>query len=99
MRLKVFTFRFSSEADGFDDSPMQAFIADKEVIECRDHFFVHENTRYLTVILSYRMAASAEKGRPVREDLGKELEKKSLTLAPDLYRHLPGKYASARSGW
>ena len=46
MKLKVFTLRSSSQHDGFDDSPLQTFIADKEVVEVTDHFFVHENVLY-----------------------------------------------------
>ena len=37
MKLKVFTFRFSESIDGFDDKPLQEFIADKEVIEFSEH--------------------------------------------------------------
>ena len=54
MKLKLFTFRFSESSGGFDDGTVQKFIEDKEVIECTNHFFVHEKTPYLTVILSYR---------------------------------------------
>ena len=42
MKLKVFTLRFSDSTEGFDDQPLQEFIADKEVIEFSEHFFIHE---------------------------------------------------------
>ena len=58
MKLKVFTFRFSDAVSGFDDSPMQAFIADKEVVDVSEHFFFHDKTPYLTLVLSYRDASS-----------------------------------------
>jgi hypothetical protein len=38
LKLKIFTFRFSNTTDGFDDQPLQEFIADKEVIEFSEHF-------------------------------------------------------------
>ena len=40
MKLKVFTFRFSESENGFDDEPMQVFIADKEVIEVSENFSI-----------------------------------------------------------
>jgi hypothetical protein len=39
LKLKVFTFRFSDSADGFDDQPLQEFIADKEVIDFMGPFY------------------------------------------------------------
>jgi hypothetical protein len=36
LKLKIFTFRFSESIDGFDDKPLQEFIADKEVIVFTD---------------------------------------------------------------
>jgi len=53
--------RFSESVDGFDDSPMQEFISDKEVIEYTEHFFIHDKTPYLTVLLSYRNIAPNER--------------------------------------
>jgi hypothetical protein len=61
LKLKIFTFRFSESIGGFDDKPLQEFIADKEVIEFAEHFFIHENTPHLTVIISYRLLAAEEK--------------------------------------
>ena len=63
MKLKVFTFRFSENAGGFDDEPMQAFITDKEVIEFSEHFFIHEKTPYLTVLISYRDITPDERAK------------------------------------
>ncbi len=69
MKLKLFTFRFSESSDGFNDEPLQKFTADKEVVEFTNHFFVHEKTPYLTVILSYRDISRDErqKGSLYRE--------------------------------
>jgi superfamily II DNA helicase RecQ len=65
VKLKIFSLRF---ADGFDDAALQAFIADKEVIEFSEHFFVHERTPYLTVIVSYREIAADERRRGFPRD-------------------------------
>ena len=75
MKLKVFTFRFSESKDGFNDEHMQEFISEKEVIEFRDHFFVHEKTPYLTVLISYRDISPGEKRKSYqRKDPRNELD-------------------------
>ena len=75
MKLKIFTFRFSESLVGFDDKPLQEFIADKEVIEFSEHFFTHENTPYLAVMISYRLLAAEEKRRLARrQDPRSELD-------------------------
>lgn len=75
MKLKIFTFQFSESVRGFDDEPMQTFIVDKEVIEYTEHFFVHEKTPYLTVLISYRdIAREASKKRSRGKDPRKELD-------------------------
>jgi len=75
VKLKVFTFRFSEGSDGFDDGLMQAFIEEREVIEFTDHFFIHEKTPYLTVIISYRDISPDERRKPYkRQDPRKDLD-------------------------
>lgn len=74
LKLKVFTFRFSESKDGFDDEIMQVFIADKEVIEFSEHFFVYDKIPYLTVILSYRDMDRDRRKIISREDPRKELD-------------------------
>jgi ATP-dependent DNA helicase RecQ len=66
LKLKLFTFRFSDSAEGFDDQPLQEFIADKEVIEFSEHFFMHEKTPYFTVLLAYRLISDDEKRKRSR---------------------------------
>lgn len=80
MRLKVFTLKFSDASNGFDDAPIQDFLADKEVVETVNHFFIHEKTPYLTLIVSYRDVAVDERrktaapGRPERKDHREDLD-------------------------
>jgi superfamily II DNA helicase RecQ len=54
LKLKVFTLRFSDSMEGFDDAPLQEFITDKEIIELYEHFFIHENTPCLAILIAYR---------------------------------------------
>ena len=77
MKLKMFTLRFSENVDGFNDEPLQEFIADKEVIEFSEHFFVHEKTPYLTVVFAYRDISPDEKRKPYKtQDPRSELDEK-----------------------
>lgn len=74
MKLKVLTLRFLESAGGFDDQPLQAFTADKEVIDFSEHFFVHEKTPYLTLVLAYRLGADDVGKRPLpRRDPRREM--------------------------
>lgn len=53
MLIKVFSLTFSSASGDFDDSPIQDFIKDKEVISIRDYLFVRNEVPYLTVVIKY----------------------------------------------
>jgi superfamily II DNA helicase RecQ len=75
LKLKVFTLRFSGSTEAFDDGPLQEFIADKEVIEYSEHFFIHENKPCLTILLAYRELESLESRRVARRaDVRLELD-------------------------
>jgi len=67
VKLKVFTLRFSASTEGFDDKPLRDFIADKEVIEFSEHFFIHENTPCLTILIAYRSLESLKSRRVLRQ--------------------------------
>jgi superfamily II DNA helicase RecQ len=75
LKLKIFTFQFSDSIAGFVDKPLQDFIADKEVIDFSEHFFIHEKIPYLKVLISYRLLADDEKRKlKLRRDPTKELD-------------------------
>ena len=40
MRVRIFTFRYSSTLGGFDDTPLTDFTRDKETLQFREHFFL-----------------------------------------------------------
>jgi len=61
MRIKVFTLKINEASGDFDDESMQEFLADKEVVDCENHFFIHERTPYLALIISYRDVATDER--------------------------------------
>jgi hypothetical protein len=39
MRIKLFTLRYSPTLGRLDDTPLQDFLRDKTVLECRERFF------------------------------------------------------------
>jgi superfamily II DNA helicase RecQ len=67
MQVRIFTLRFNPVTENFDDSMVAGFLADKDVLSIRDHFFIKDDTPYLTLVVRYRAAAlpvSAEVAKP-----------------------------------
>jgi len=54
LKLKSLTLSFDPAGGGFDDAELQAFQRGKEVLELRDHFFVHEGTPRWALMIAYR---------------------------------------------
>ncbi len=54
LHLRVFTLAFDPVTGRFNDDPVRDFIADKDVSLIRDHFFMHDASPYLTLVVSYR---------------------------------------------
>jgi ATP-dependent DNA helicase RecQ len=59
MLAQVVTLHFDSALGGFDDSPLQAFLKDKEVHSIHDHFFIKDQEPYLAVVVTYTLHHSA----------------------------------------
>lgn len=67
MQLRIFTLRFNPATERFDDSAVVAFLADKDVISIRDHFFLKDNIPFITLVVNYRpvpLPAPAGADRP-----------------------------------
>jgi len=56
MRVKLFTFRYSSTLGGFDDTPLQDHIRDKEVLSVREHFFRVNDVPHLLCVVTWQDA-------------------------------------------
>ena len=54
MKLKVLTLRFDAEGGGFDDAELQDAQRGKEVLDVREHFFVHETVPRWALMIAYR---------------------------------------------
>ena len=63
MKVKVFTLSWRAEAGGFDDSAVEAFLETRTAIDVAQHFFVHEKTPVLALVVTYRDSGSQEKQR------------------------------------
>lgn len=55
MQTKVLTLRFNTLRGEFDDATLREFTRDKEVISVRDHFYVHQGTPYLAMVVNYKL--------------------------------------------
>ncbi len=61
MKLRIMTLAFDPELGRFDDEPLQRFLADKELLGLRDHFFDHLGQPHLALVLVYRSVIAAAK--------------------------------------
>ena len=74
LKLKIFTFEFSEQRNGFDDQKLQDFLEGKDVVDYGEHFFIHNKLPYLTITLSYReQSRHVQKQYDRKEDPSKEL--------------------------
>lgn len=64
MKIKVFTLRYDSDAGGFDDSVLDLFFAEHDALQVSEHFFIHENTPTLGLVVTYRSSVRLKKGLP-----------------------------------
>ena len=69
LQVKLFAMRFCDEIDGFDDEPLRAFMAGKEIVSLEEQFFFKDNVPYWSVMLMYKSIP-----RPI--DSSKESRKK-----------------------
>ncbi|MCM0604472.1 MAG: HRDC domain-containing protein [Xanthomonadaceae bacterium] len=53
MLLKIFSLKFDALMGEFDDSSIQAFSRDKEVLQITDHLLIRNEIPYLILIIKY----------------------------------------------
>jgi superfamily II DNA helicase RecQ len=75
MLVRIFTLKFDPVVGGFDDSGLQNFVKDKEVLSIRDHFFTKDEVPYLVVLLTYNILRPEAGERPVQERSKEDKEK------------------------
>jgi len=57
MFVRVFTLRFSDATDGFDNQPVETFLADKDVLSIHDHYFEKDGIPYIALVVCFRTKA------------------------------------------
>ena len=57
VKVRVFTLVWCPEAGGFDDEELTSFLGDRAAIDVFEHFFFHENTPILVLVITYRDGA------------------------------------------
>jgi ATP-dependent DNA helicase RecQ len=76
MNAKVFTLRYQSLAQGFDDGPVREFLKDKELVSLREYFFIHHEVPHLALVVTYEVLGLAPPG-PDRSTRLREREDES----------------------
>lgn len=87
MRVRVITLAYSEGLNGFPEEPLRQATFGQEILEVRDHFFVHGGKPHLVLVILLGEGSTAAKGQrtePQAEDPGKSLPEE---LRP-LYRAL-----------
>jgi superfamily II DNA helicase RecQ len=75
MLVRIFTLKFHTATEQFDDETLQEFIKDKEVLSIREHFFMNRETPYLVLVVTYLPGADIS----ARFEKTKETWRESLT--------------------
>jgi len=65
MKVRVFTLPWRPEV-GFDDAEVQEFLEGRTALDISQHFFVHEKTPVLVLVVTWR--EGAERARPSHRD-------------------------------
>ena len=86
MQVRVVTLRYSDGLQGFPEDALRAATSGREVLEVREHYFVHGTVPHLALVLQLGDGAVAPRAGAVRSDENPELEL-AEPLRP-LYRSL-----------
>jgi len=87
MIVRVVTLRYHDGLQGFPEQAVRDAAGGREILEVRDHFFMHGNVPHLAFVLMLADAASGEKpgwNRPPGPDPAKDLPDHLQKLYRDL---------------
>jgi len=75
LSVKLFTIPLNIGTGIFEDTAVRRFLADKQLVEVRDHFFEHDDLPHLVLIVIYRTElVGAEQGAIDNASSGKKLQ-------------------------
>jgi len=82
MRIRIITLRFNDILQGFPEEPLVQATAGKEVLDFKEHFFVHGNVPHLTLVVSLGESERKKEFSSIRgeqenpaKDLSEEMQK------------------------
>ena len=90
MDIRVVTLRYSDGVQGFPEEALLKAVSGREVLEAREHFFVHGNVPHMAVVLLLGDAAGGgARQRPPGPDPGEALpdDRKQLYRALRTWRN------------
>ena len=61
---RVLTLRFEQRLEAFDDQPLREFLAQREVLAVREHFFQCNHVPYMAVMVTYALEPSSPHSPP-----------------------------------
>ncbi len=73
MYVRILTLRYNDNLQGFPEGPIREAAAGREILDIRDHFFVHGNVPHLLLMLLLGDGEGFAKKRRSTEDPGKDL--------------------------
>ena len=53
MRVRLLTLQYSAALGGFDDRPLVEWVADKRLLDVREHFFLVDHKPHLACLVTY----------------------------------------------
>ena len=68
MQIRILTLRYTDGLQGFPDQAVREAAAGREILEVRDHFFVHGNVPHIALVLS--LSDQPAGARPVFKKAG-----------------------------
>ena len=70
MLARVLTLRFDPQLEAFDDQPLREFLAQREVLAVREHFFHCNHVPYMAVMVTYALEPATPHAPPPRGPRG-----------------------------
>lgn len=88
--LKIFTVKYEEKSESFNDSALQNFLSDKEILRWETNFFERKNEYFWTVLIEYRQSVPAQIELKQKADGSKGESYKELLTENDwpLYKML-----------
>jgi len=77
MNVRVVTLRYSANLQGFPEKARREAVSGREVLDVREHFFVHRNVPHLTMVLLFGDGRGKVGGQDRTRDPGTELPARS----------------------